>query len=81
MRTHSPEEIREKMSAAFRTDDAQTDIEGLKNLHAMLSPDGKMPAGAPETVRKVLAISIEAVRSANVDLMKTYTDEFVNAAK
>jgi NitT/TauT family transport system substrate-binding protein len=76
MRGHSPEEIRARLPRAFRTEDTQTDLEGLRNLQTMLSPDGRMPPDAPEAVRKVLAVSIEGVRTSNIDLAKTYTNEF-----
>jgi NitT/TauT family transport system substrate-binding protein len=78
MRTHSPEEIRAKMPAAFRTEDASTDLDGLQSLKGMLSEDGRMTAESAEAVRTVLAGSLENVRSAKIDLARTYTNEFLN---
>jgi NitT/TauT family transport system substrate-binding protein len=78
MRSHSPEEIRAKMPPAFRTEDASTDLDGLQSLKGMLSEDGRMTAESAEAVRKVLAGSLENVRSANIDLARTYTNEFLN---
>jgi len=78
MRANSPEDIRERTPAAFRTEDASTDLEGLRSLKAMLSEDGRMTAESAEAVRKVLAVSLESVRSAKVDLANTYTNDFVN---
>ena len=78
MRTQSPEQIREKMPAAFRTEDAATDLAALKNLQAMLSPDGKLTPESAAAVHKVLAISLDEVRTAQIDLSKTYTNEFVS---
>jgi NitT/TauT family transport system substrate-binding protein len=77
MRTHTPEEIREKMPASFRTEDAATDVEVLRTAQAMLSLDGKFTPEAVEAVRKVLSTSLEAVRNAKIDLGKTYTNDLV----
>jgi NitT/TauT family transport system substrate-binding protein len=77
MRTHSPEEIREKMPASFRTEDAQTDLEVLKTAQAMLSVDGKFTPEAVEAVLKVMSTSLETVRNAKIDLAKTYTNDLI----
>ena len=77
MHSHSAEEVRAKMPAAFRTEDAATDIQGLNSLKAMLSEDGSMSPESAEAVRKVLAVSLPKVRDANIDLTKTYTNELV----
>jgi NitT/TauT family transport system substrate-binding protein len=77
MRSHTPEEIREKMPASFRTEDAQTDVEVLRTAQAMLSVDGKFTPEAVEAVHKVLSTSLESVRNAKIDLSKTYTNEMV----
>jgi NitT/TauT family transport system substrate-binding protein len=77
MRSHTPEEIRDKMPASFRTDDVATDVEVLRTAQAMLSVDGKFTPEAVEAVRKVLSTSLEAVRDANVDLSKTYSNQFI----
>ena len=77
MRSHTPEEIREKMPASFRTEDAQTDVEVLRTAQAMLSVDGKFTPEAVEAVHKVLSTSLESVRNAKIDLSKTYTNELV----
>ena len=77
MRSHTAEEIRARMPAAFRTEDAATDIEGLNSLKAMLSADGSISAESAEAVRRVLSVSLEKVRAAKIDLSKTYTNDFV----
>jgi NitT/TauT family transport system substrate-binding protein len=77
MRSHTPEEIREKMPASFRTEDAATDIEVLRTAQAMLSADGKFTPEAVQAVYKVLSASLPAVRDAKIDLGKTYTNEMV----
>jgi NitT/TauT family transport system substrate-binding protein len=77
MRSHTPEEIRDKMPASFRTEDAATDAEVLRTAQAMLSVDGKFTPEAVEVVRKVLSTSLPAVRDAKIDLGKTYTNDLI----
>jgi sulfonate transport system substrate-binding protein len=77
MRSHSAEEIRRKMPPEFRTDDAEADLESLRAYHDMLSPDGKLTAESAAAVRKVLSVSLDSVRTATIDLDKTYTNQFV----
>jgi NitT/TauT family transport system substrate-binding protein len=79
MNGHSPEEIRERMPAPFRTEDAAADVEGLRAMQAMLSPDGRLTLESASMVKKLLSVSLESVRNANIDLEKTYTNEFVAA--
>ena len=81
MRSHTPEEIRDKMPVSFRTDDVSTDVEVLRTAQAMLSVDGKFTPEATEAVRKVLSTSLEAVRSSNVDLSKTYTNQLITPGR
>jgi sulfonate transport system substrate-binding protein len=77
MRSHSAEEVRERMPAHFRTEEASNDIAGLRAMQAMLSPDGRLTPEATAMVLKVLSVSLENVRGASIDLAKTYTNEFV----
>jgi len=81
MRSHSPQEIRERMPAQFRTEDAAADVDGLRATQAMLSPDGRLTPEAAAIVRKVLSLSIESVRTATIDLDQTYTNQFVVPVK
>jgi NitT/TauT family transport system substrate-binding protein len=77
MRSHTPEEIREKVPASFRTEDFVADVEILRTVQPMLSVDGKFTPEAVEAVRKVLSTSLPAVRDAKIDLGKTYTNEMI----
>ena len=77
MRTHSPEEIRARMPASFRTDDPEMDLQGLKSLQNMLSPDGRIPPESAAAVHQVLRVSLEAVRANAIDVSATHTDQFL----
>ena len=75
MRSHSAEEIRQRMPPQFRSEDPDSDIEGIRAIQGMLSPDLKLTPESAEAVRKVLSVSLDSAR--NVDLDRTYTNEFV----
>jgi NitT/TauT family transport system substrate-binding protein len=77
MRTHSAEEIRNRMPPQFRTEDEPTDVEAMRIAQAMLSTDGRLTPESTEAVRRVLSLSLDQVRDAHIDLAKTYTNEFV----
>ena len=80
--THSPLEIAEKLPADYYGGDKDAYVQALKDSMGMFSPDGKMTKGAPEFELSLLKQFNENVqKNPNVDLSKTYTDEFVNAAK
>jgi hypothetical protein len=44
----------------------------------MFSPDGTMDLKGAEAVKTLLAGSMEKVRAADIDLSKTYTNEFIH---
>jgi len=74
---HSPDEIMGVVPSNHFGDDRAVYREALVHSLEMFSENGKMPVGEPEAVRNVLAASLEPVRKANIDLMRTYTNEFV----
>ncbi len=76
MREHSPEEVRAAMNPNQRTADVEADLQAIRDYAATVSSEGIMPADAPAAMRKVLAVSIERVRAADIDLAQTYTNEF-----
>jgi NitT/TauT family transport system substrate-binding protein len=79
--THSAEEIADKMPKEFYVGDKDMYVKGLADGKGMFTPDGKMPAGGPETVLAVLQSFKKALKDKTIDLSKTYTTEFVDAAK
>jgi NitT/TauT family transport system substrate-binding protein len=80
--SHTPLEIAEKLPTDYYGGDKDGYVQALKDSMGMFSPDGKMPKGAPEFELSLLKQFNENIqKNPNVDLSKTYTDEFVNAAK
>lgn len=76
IRGRSATEIWNRLPPEFRGDE-EADLAGLRALQAMLSPDGAMAEEGAQAVLRVLATSLDTVRSASIDLSQTYTNEFV----
>jgi NitT/TauT family transport system substrate-binding protein len=79
MSTHTPEEIADKMPEEYYAGNKALYIEALKGQLPMFTTDGRMPAGAPENVLKILSTFKPNLK--NVKLEETYTNEFVDKAK
>ncbi|WP_407048128.1 ABC transporter substrate-binding protein [Methyloraptor flagellatus] len=79
--THSGAEIAEKMPKDYYAGDKDMYIKALDDGKAMFTADGVMPAGGPETVLAVLSSFSKNVQGKRIDLEKTYTTQFVKAAK
>jgi NitT/TauT family transport system substrate-binding protein len=78
MHAHSPQEIADKTPKSFRGEDDALYVEAVKNSMPMFSPDGLMDAAGAEAVRALLAGSMEKVRTTQINLSQTYTNEFIN---
>lgn len=74
--THSADEIAAKMPADYQKDKTLY-VSALKASLPMYTADGRMPAGGPEIVLKVLSGFNPSVKGKHIDLSKTYTDAFV----
>jgi len=81
IQTHSAEEIAKQMPNDYLVGDPELYTKALADGKAMFTPDGVMPISGPITVLKVLSAFNKGVASRNIDLSKTYTTEFVKAAK
>ncbi|OLC56088.1 MAG: nitrate ABC transporter substrate-binding protein [Chloroflexi bacterium 13_1_40CM_4_68_4] len=81
IQTHSPDEIAAQLPADYYAGDKQLYLDALKGSLPMFSPDGKMPAGAPDFILKVLQTYNKNVQGKTIDLAKTWTNEFADAAK
>ena len=79
--THSAAEIADKMPKEFMVGDKEGWTKALEAGKGMYTPDGVMPAGGPETVLAVLSGFSKHLQGKTIDLSKTYTTEFVKAAK
>lgn len=79
--THSAAEITAKVPADYYAENKAQYIQSLASTKSMFTPDGVMPPSGPATVLRVLSTVNKTVRSKNIDLAKTFTSEFVNAAR
>jgi NitT/TauT family transport system substrate-binding protein len=77
MGEHSAQEVRANMREDQRAPDAQADLETIRDFQHMLSPDGAIQKGSPELMYKVLAASLDDVRSAHINLSQAYTNEYL----
>jgi len=77
---HRPEEIADKMPADFYGGNKPLYVASLTKTMPLFSPDGRMPADGPDTVRKVLAAFDRDVANAQIDLRATYDMSFVDRA-
>ncbi|QMV75819.1 ABC transporter substrate-binding protein [Comamonas piscis] len=77
--SHSAEEIAEKMPKDYYGSDKELYVAALKASLPMYTKDGKMPEGGPETVLRVLSAYKPNVKSAHIDLAKTYSNAYLSA--
>jgi sulfonate transport system substrate-binding protein len=78
MHAHSAQEIANQTPKSARGEDDALYVNSLKNSMPMFSLDGAMDAKGAEAVRALLSGSIDKVKSAQIDLSKTYTNEFIH---
>jgi NitT/TauT family transport system substrate-binding protein len=77
IRDHSPEEILAKVPSEFRVGDPQVELEAIRMAKPMYSIDGRVNMESAQAVRRVLSESLESVRRADIDLSKTFTNEYL----
>lgn len=78
--SHTAEEIADKMPANLVGKDRAQYVAALKNTLPMYSETGRMDPKGAEAVLAVFSQSSPDVAKANIDLSKTYTNKFVEAA-
>lgn len=78
--SHSPEEIADKMPAELVGKDKALYVAALKNTLPMYSETGLMDPKGAEAVLAVFSQSSPDVAKAKIDLSKTYTNKYVEAA-
>jgi len=81
MHTHSAEQIADQMPKDYYGGDKALYVKALEASLPSFTTDGRMPKGGPETVLQVLSTFKPQVKAAHIDLSKTYTTAFVDAAK
>ena len=81
--SHSAADVAAKMPNDYAGGDAATYEKAISASKGIFTTDGKMPEGGPETVLDVLGTFSEVVKPKkdSIDLSKTYTTTFVDAAK
>ena len=78
--THTPEEVADKMPENLVGKDKALYVAALKNTLPMYSETGRMDPKGAAAVLAVFSQSSPDVAKANIDLSKTYTNKYVNAA-
>jgi sulfonate transport system substrate-binding protein len=80
MQVHSAEEIAKVMPEEYALGDKTLYLAAIKKSLPMYSPDGRFGRDGAETAYRVLAAFDPQVKSATIDIAKTYTDAFVDKA-
>jgi NitT/TauT family transport system substrate-binding protein len=79
--SHTAAEIADKMPADYYAGTGkEAYATALQNQKAIFSADGKMPSDGPQTVLSIEQLIGKVKASDNVDLSKTYTNDFASAA-
>lgn len=80
--THSPADIAAKMPKDYAGGDPALYEQSIKDSSPMFTTDGVMPDGGPDTVLDVLGTFSDIVKAKkdDIDLSKTYTTKFAEAA-
>lgn len=79
--SHTPEQIAAALPSEYHMGERAMYVEALRASKPMFTTDGRMPPAGPQTVLKVLQVSDKIVQGKTIDLSKTFTSEFVNAAR
>jgi NitT/TauT family transport system substrate-binding protein len=78
--THTAEQIADQMPQDYYAGNKAAYVSALQNQLAMFSPDGMMPSGGPQFVLSTEQQTNNSVQGKQIDLSKTYTNDFVNKA-
>ncbi|WP_313534451.1 ABC transporter substrate-binding protein [Haematobacter sp.] len=79
MSEHSAEEIVGKLPNEYISGDRATYIQAVENAKAIFSTDGLFNEADVETPLRILRTFNDSVARADIDLTKTYTNQFVQA--
>ncbi|MBI1169972.1 ABC transporter substrate-binding protein [bacterium] len=78
--SHDAAEIADHVPQDFYVGSRAIYVQALRDGKAMFTPDGRMPKGGPENVLAVLSLFMDNVTPDTIDLSRTYTNAFVDAA-
>ncbi|WP_213738841.1 ABC transporter substrate-binding protein [Bradyrhizobium sp. dw_411] len=78
---HSPEDVMAKMPPEMVGKNKELYLAALKNTIPMYSQTGRMDPKGADAVLAVFSESSPEVAKANIDVLKTYTNKFVEQAK
>jgi len=78
---HSPEDVMAKMPPEMVGKNKELYLAALKNTIPMYSETGRMDPKGADAVLAVFSESSPEVAKANIDVLKTYTNKFVEQAK
>ena len=78
---HSAQEIAARLPADYMAGDRVLYVSTLQQSKSMFIADGVMPPGGPANVLRVMRVAERAVVGKPIDLSRTYTTEFAQAAR
>ncbi len=80
MQTHTAAQIADMMPTDYYAGNKALYVTALQNQMAIFSPDGVMPAGAPQSVLNTELQSNLIQQGTSIDLNSTYTNQFASNA-
>ncbi len=78
---HTAQEIAAQLPADYMAGDRALYVSTLQQSKSMFIADGVMPPGGPANVLRVMRVAERAVVGKPIDLSRTYTTEFAQAAR
>jgi NitT/TauT family transport system substrate-binding protein len=78
---HGADEIAARLPASYVAGDPGLYVATLAHTKAMFTPDGVMPAQGPANVLRVMRVVDRGLAAKPIDLARTYTTEFAQAAR
>ena len=79
--THNAREIAARLPADYMAGDHELYVSTLEQSKSMFTVDGVMPPSGPGNVLRVMRVAERAVAGKPIDLSRTYTTEFAQAAR
>ena len=80
MASHTAADIADKMPKEYLVGNRDLYVKGLAEGKSQFTEDGLMPPGGPQTVLRVLQLASKSVQGKTIDLSKTYSTQYVEAA-